>query len=676
MSLKNYPSFLLNLSEIEMYGVDKHFYQFKSFQLDVTERQLLHDGETVALTPKVFDVLAALVERAGHLVERDELLQIIWTDSFVEEANITRAIHTLRKTLGEGENGDKFIETVAKKGYRFVADVDEVIEPFTKNHENGDHNSSTIVETLTEIIPAEKLSATEFLIPPPEKDETVIPIVSKPKQKTRIILFTVGFLSAVFLLFLLSFNFQSKSSIATNDVKSIAVLPVKSLTAENRDEIYEFGIMDSLINQLSPVKGLIVRPLSATRQYADFSQDAIAAGREQKVDYVLASNYQILGGKIRITSQLINVQSGLVEETFKDEQNISSSFAVQDAFAANIGQKLVNKFNRKPNSLSAKRYTTNEEAYRLYLLGAALADKLTRDDARKATEYFEQAVKLDPNYAPAYAGLANVHTAVAFMGGGGNATEQYLKAKTAVEKALAIDDNLAEAHSYLGEIKVNFEWDFAGAEREHKRAVGLNPNSAAAHRMYALLLGFLGKFDEAIAEIKTAIDLEPASVLNHSIYGEILYYARRADEAITELERTAEMDSEFYFTYIWLSRSYRLKGDDDKAFEFFVKAQIIGGEKPDEINLWKTIYAKSGWRGISGRQLENAKANEKKGNPKYMQLAFFSIELGQRDEAFAYLEKALGERSLIMVTLNVNPRFDSLRSDPRFDDLVKRVGLK
>jgi DNA-binding winged helix-turn-helix (wHTH) protein/TolB-like protein/Tfp pilus assembly protein PilF len=665
MSLEKVPSFLLNFSEGEMGRKEMHSYTFKSFRLDLAERLLLNNSKPVPLTPKAFDVLVFLVEHSGHLVEKDELMQTVWADSFVEEANISRIIHTLRKALGEDENGNKYIETVAKSGYRFVAKVNEVREPVSEPPALAGGPIAAMSR------PPAYAGGSDLL-----HDETAVPPVTTPKHKTRVILFTVGFASAIFLIFLLSFNFQSKSSTGPNDVKSIAVLPLKPLTAENREPIYELGIADSLILKLSSAKGLIVRPLSATRQYADIEQDALAAGREQKVDYVLASNYQIADGKIRITSQLINVQSGLVEETFKDERENSSGFTVQDAVAANIGQSLLKKLNREPNNLSAKRYTTNEEAYRLYLLGAALADKLNQEDAPKAIEYFEQAIKLDPNYAPAYAGLANVYTAVAFVGGGGNSTEQYLKAKTAIEKALTIDDNLAEAHSYLGEIKTNYEWDFAGAEREHRKAVELNPNSAAAHRMYALLLCYLGRFDEAIAEIKTAIDLEPASVLNHSIYGEILYYARRPDEAITELERTAEMDPEFYFTYVWLSRSYRLKGSDDKAFGFFVQSQIIGGEEPDEINLWKTIYAKSGWRGISGRQLEKAKANEKKSKPNYNQLAFFSIELQQRDEAFAYLEKAFGERTMIMVTLNVNPRFDPLRSDPRFDNLLKRIGLK
>ena len=406
--------------------------------------------------------------------------------------------------------------------------------------------------------------------------------MSEPKRKTRLILFAVGFVSAIFLILLLSFNFQSESSINPNDFKSIAVLPVRPLTAENRDSIYENGIQDALINKLILVKGLKVRSLSATRQYADIAQDALAAGREQKVEYVLASNYQIADGKIRVTSQLINVQNGAVEEVFTVEENAANRFAVEDAVTANLGQSILKRLNREPNDLAVKHYTTNEEAYRLYLSGAFLADKRNRKDVEKAIENYERAIALDPNYALAYAGLANAQTAVS-VGGGGDMHEQYPKAKAAIEKALAIDDTLAEARSYSGEIKFVFEWDFAGAEREYKKAIELNPNSSAAHRMYSLLLYPLGRFDEAIAEIKTAIDLEPASVLNHRIYGQILYYARRYDEAVVELKRTIEMNADFSPAYKFLIFSYRAKGDDAEAFEWFVQQQTKIGDKPDEI---------------------------------------------------------------------------------------------
>jgi len=660
-----------------MNGEEKHFYQFKSFRLDLGERQLLNNGDAVSLTPKAFDVLAALVERSGHLIEKDELLRAVWFDSFVEEANVARIVHTLRKVLGEDENGNKFIETVAKKGYRFVAEVDEVREPITLKALMSE--PSAVAGGLTKRFESSASVSNDKLQPPATADGSDLPqkVVAlpefKPKHTTRFTLISVGFLSAVFLLLMMSFNWQSKSSLNPNEPKSIAVLPLKSLTAENRDAIYELGIADSLILKLSLAKGIIVRPLSATRQYTDVGQDPIAAGREQNVDYVLASNYQIADGRIRITSQLINVRSGLVEEVFKDEQNDSSIFAVQDAVAANFVQPLLERLNREASNSSAKRYTTNEEAYRLYLQGTALADKRNRKDFDRAIEYFEQAVNLDPNYAPAYAGLANVHTAIGGTSGG---IEDFQKARAAIEKALAIDDNLAEAHSYSGEIKVNYEWDFAGAEREHRKAIELNPNSSAAHRMYALLLGFLGRFDEAIAEIKIAIDLEPASALNHKIHGQILYYARRYDEAIVQLKRTVEMDADPPGAYINLVRSYRMKGENDQAFEWFVRSRPQQGDNAEQIQLLKTTYAQSGWRGIFEQRLEKLKEDEKNGKPNYNQLAGVSNELDNRDQTFAYLEKAFDKRGFVIYSLNVEPNFDSLRSDPRFDDLVKRVGLK
>ncbi len=655
-----------------MNGKEKHFYQFKSFRLDVEERQLLNNNETVSLTPKVFDVLAALVERGGHLVEKEELLRVVWTDSFVEEANISRIVHTLRKVLGEDDNGNKFIETVAKKGYRFVAKVDEVRE-VARDLDKNNQNPLTVVADLSEIFVAE--SAETDIQTPPETDNIAFPLVSRPKHTTRLILFAVGFVSAVSLILLLSFNRHPKSTFDPNEVKSIVVLPLKSLTTDSREPIYELGIADSLISKLRTAKNLVIRPMDATEQYVDVKKDAITIGKEQKVDYVLASNYQVEGGKIRIISQLINVENGTVEEVFNDEENTANRFAVQDAAAANIGQSILKQLNRESNNFAPKRYTENEEAFGLYWQGTVLADKRNRKDAEKAVEYFEQAVELDPNYTTAYAGLANAHTLMATTVGD-DSHEQYIKAKTAIEKALAIDDNLAEAHSYSGEIKWVCEWDFAGAEREHKRAIELNPNSSAAHRMYALYLVSMKRFDEAVAEIKTAVDLEPALGLNQRIYGQILYYDRRPDEAIARFKQTLEMDSDFTTTYFWLIGANRLKGNDAEAFDWFIQMQTKSGDKPDEIESWKTINAKSGWHGIFERQFEKAKEAEKNGKPNYNHLANLSIELGRRDEAFAYLEKTFLKRQWVMTMLNVNPRYDSIRSDPRFEDLVKRVGLK
>jgi DNA-binding winged helix-turn-helix (wHTH) protein/TolB-like protein/Tfp pilus assembly protein PilF len=682
MSLENSPSFLLDFSECEMTDEEKHFYQFKSFRLDVAERRLSRNGETLPLTPKAFDVLAALVGRGGHLVEKDELLKSVWADSFVEEANVARIVHTLRKVLGEDDNGNKFIETVAKKGYRFVAHVDEIREPVERNHENGNQNFAIAAEKLPETITAEnsfktvaakRFPETDSQISPTANDEIVSPPMFKPKHAARVFLFTVGFLSAVFLLLLMSFNWQSNSSLNPNEPKSIAVLPLKSLTTEKRDAIYELGIADSLILKLSTVKNLVVRSLSATQEYADVKKDAVAIGLEQKVDYVLASNYQIAEGKIRITSQLIKVSNGAVEEVFKDEQNISNAFAVQDAFAANIGRKLLQKLNREPNDLSAKRGTTNEEAYRLYLQGMNLTDTRNAKNARQAFELFEQAVRLDPNFAQAYVGLAySVNTFYDTS----NPHEDYVKSMDALRKALALDENLAEAHSFLGQLQHTYEWKRAEAEKSFRRAIELNPNSSFAHRFYALYLCDMGRFDEALAEMNLAIDLDPNSSWNQRLLGNIYYYARRYDEGIAQLKRTVEMDASHLPTYKWLYHCYEMKGDYAGAFEWFLRFQKQRGKSVEELNSWRTIFDESGWKSVLRRSLAEAKQTERAGKIQVMEAARLSAQLGDTEEAFAYLEKAFLNRELFINMLLIEPRLDSLRADPRFDDLVKRVRLK
>ena len=240
-----------------------------------------------------------------------------------------------------------------------------------------------------------------------------------------------------------------------------------------------------------------MRPLSVTQTYIEKDLDPVSVGREQKVDYVLASDYQIADGKIRILSRLINVSSGVVEADFQDEQVKSTIFAVQDQVAANIGHRLLNKLERTPGYFH-QRIPTNEESY--VLLAGRTLTKNTAKDAEKAVAYFEQAVALDPNYASAYAALASAHGTIAMSGG--DKREHYIKQRTAIEKALAIDENLPEAHSRLGMIKMNQDWDFDGAERAFRRALELDPSSAIGHREYAIYLNSMGRFDESIAEIR------------------------------------------------------------------------------------------------------------------------------------------------------------------------------
>lgn len=635
-------------------------FEFEGFRINIRERILTApSGDRVLLPEKAFETLAVLVRKAGQLVEKSELLDTVWPGSFVEENNLNKTIHILRKTLGEDTEAQRFIETVRKHGYRFVAEVREVFDDGLLTSEST---------------PAEEFIADLQISPASASAEDREPSTFPRSNVRPIWLLTFGTAAAVTLVAILGIAFlQPEKPFAGKDKTSIAVLPVKPIASANHDEIYEMGIAESLIHRLSVIKGFVVRPLNATRKYSGVEQDALTAGREQKVDYVLALNYQLADGKIRVTAQLFNVVSGQIEETFKIEKNAANIFAMQDAVASEVGAILQARFAAASSGQVVKRGTDNEEAYRLYLQGTALADKHHQKDVRKAIDYFEQAILLDPNYALAYAKLANAQTAMV-SNGGEESREQYHIAKAAIEKAVTIDQTLAESHSYLGEIKSYFEWNFAEAEREHRIAISLAPHSSAAHRIYALMLNSVGRHDESIAEIKTAIDLEPASVLNQLVFGRILLFARRYDQAIIQLERVTEMETDRFFAYQSLSVVYRLNGDDDKAFESLMKAWTLSRNDPDRIDSWKTTYAESGWKGVLERQLEEARAKEKKGEPNFGQLLNLTSELGQREEAFTYLEKSI-EQGKSMSLLKVHPRFDPLRSDPRFDEMLRRVGF-
>ncbi|MCA1623904.1 MAG: protein kinase, partial [Acidobacteria bacterium] len=465
-----------------------------------------------------------------------------------------------------------------------------------------------------------------------------------------------------------------KTPSSADGKKSIAVLPLKPINTANRDELYEIGIADSLIHRLSSMKGIVVRPLSATRKYADIAQDPLVAGREQQVDYVLGSNYQIAGGKIRVTAQLLNVAGGQIEESYTIEKDVTNVFAMQDAIAGEIGKFLQSHFVVTSGTPAATRGTDNEEAYRLYLQGMYLADIHTLSTSQKAVKVLERAVELDPDYAQAWAGKAYAHRAVAnFIGRSVSTHEDTQKSMEAIKRALSLDENLAEAYSTLCENKMYYEYDFVEAESACKRGIELNPNSPLAHQVYSRFLVSRGRFDEAITEIKTTIDLEPASLFYNSLYGINLYYARRYPEAIAQFKRVLAMDENFGNARYWLYVTLAVQGNELEAFELFMK-WLAKEYKADEatIQAYRAAYQTSGWRGV---MQEQAKRYEQS-NGRYFEGVVFNAQAGNKDKAFEYLEKSYQRREMWMAYLQVDPRLDSLRGDPRFDELVRRVGLK
>ncbi|HET6975406.1 MAG TPA: protein kinase [Pyrinomonadaceae bacterium] len=448
--------------------------------------------------------------------------------------------------------------------------------------------------------------------------------------------------------------------------KSIAVLPLKPIDATNRNEVYEIGIADSLIYRLGLMKEFFVRSLNATRKYADLTQDPIAVGREQQVDYVLASNYQLDSGKIRITWQLLNVASGQVEEIHKTENDIGDLFAMQDAVASEVENILLARFVSTSSTLAAKRRTTNEEAYRLYLQGMYLANKRNPTDARKAVETLEQAVRLDPNYAVAWAGLAY---ALRPVGPVKRNNEAHQRAIEAINKALALDENLADAYSTLCENQMYFEYDFAGAEQSCKRAIELDPDSSQAHDIYSRYLLSRGHFDQAITEIKSAIDLEPTSLYSQRNLGLELFIARRYSESVVQLKRVVAMDKNFDTAQFWLSTALAMQGNESEAFEWLMKLLALRAVDDETVQAYRMAFQMSGWQGVLR---ERAERFRKSGEDDIDGAAYYA-QTGNKDKAFECLERVYLNRNLWMAYLRVDPRLDALRDDARFDELVRRV---
>lgn len=668
---------------------NQHFYQFKEFRLDIIERKLLRGSTSISLTPKVFDVLAVLVERGGHLVEKDELLRLVWEDAFVEEANVARVIHSLRKILGEdGEN--KFIETVPKKGYRFVAEV-EKINVFVPS-QNGfaveaqtvltKTNGNSLLPNGNGRIKTEKQngSRTAELIDEVFFPKTVDAQMQGEHSGRRSGKLWVSGIVVIFTLLLTGIWFYDDVWLVKDtedETKSIAVLPLKPIGGETRDPIYELGIAESLILKLSSAKDLTVRPLSATRKYLELDQNPTDAGREQQVDFILSSNYQISGGKIRVTSQLINIKTGSVEEVFKSEKNSSNVFLMQDALANEIGNTLLARFGKRENSMIARRGTSNEEAYRLYLQAAFIFDQWNKTEIGTAIEYLERAVKLDPNFAQAYVFLGYAYR---FSPGKtfGAPPEQFLKSKEAIKKALALDENLADAHAVSGMLKSGYESDFAGAENDFRRALEMNSESPMAVALYANFLIISGRFDEAIVQNKKAMEIDPAAATHQINHGVILYYAHRYTEAVAHFKGLIEKDKNFSYAYFWLWLLYDLKNDEAQAFDWFIKYQTQIKTPPETVQIYQNTYQKSGWKGVMREMIvqdEKRIITDDYSGLLYG-IACFHARLGNKEKAFEYLEKVYAERLSTITLIKVDPFLDSLHGDPRFEKLVSRVGLK
>ena len=496
----------------------RRVYEFGQFRLDQAERLLSRNGEAVSLTPKVFDTLLLLIQNAGHLVDKEELMKAIWPDSFVEEANLNRSISTLRRVLGEAPTGPRYIETVPKRGYRFIAAVTE--------SEKDELAPQTEIQASTQAAEGLKPVRLEAL------DDSSAKAIWK-RSWFVLALASIALISGLVYVF----AFRKSSSVeAAPEVKSLAVLPFKPIGSGSEDETLQLGMADTLITRLSNVRGIKVRPTSAVLKYNSADYDPIEAGRALRADAVLEGSVQKVKDRIRITVRLFRVTDETPLWSGGFDESVKDLLSIEDSISERVVQALRLHLGRGEREALISHQTSSTQAYEYYMKGRYFWNQRSREGLIKATDYFEKAITADPSYTQAYAGLADCYT-LQTNSGIFPRDEGYSKAKAVAKKALELDDHLAEAHASLGFILELYDWDWQGAESQFKRAIELNPNYATAHQWYGQMFGRMGKIDDAIREVKLAQELDPLSPIIYEALGSEYYCLGQFDQATEHIGR-------------------------------------------------------------------------------------------------------------------------------------------
>ena len=642
-----------------------HIYEFGDFRLDAAKRLLLNSvGEIVPLMPKAFDTLLYLVRHNGKVIEKDELMREIWPDTIVEENNLTQNISILRRVFGEKPGEHRFIVTVPGCGYKFVAEVQEKSEPpALAGGLNRTENRPRINTDDRGFETDELKSNTDNQITKDNGKRT-------KDGKTNRFWLMAGFGVFIIGLGLLGlYSWQGNEKSAAAPIKTVAVLSFKPLVAENRNEALELGMAETLISKLSGGEKITVRPLSAIRRYDSVEQDSLIAGRELNVEAVLDGTIQISGERIRVSARLLRVGDGRQLWTGQFDEKFTDIFAVQDSISERVAAALKIRFG----NAEKKRPTENIEAYQLYMKGRYHALNLTRAETDKGIDYFQQAIAIDPNYALAYVGLAEAYLPMALTSGVPS-SEVMPKAKAAALRAVEIDETLVEAHAALGYTIFWYDWDWQAAEKQYLRALELNPNSAEAHFGYAHLLSNTARHAPALAEIKLSRELDPLALRTGALEGQILFFAGRNDEALDRLNKTIDLNPNFWLSHLFISGVYIEKRMHAEAIAAAQKAEELSGNSLSEAYR---AYALAKWG-----KLEAARAVLDKllklSNERYVPPYTFALVyngLGESDKALDYLEKGFAEKNVLMVFLKVDPKWNNLRNEPRFIELMRRMKL-
>jgi len=621
-----------------MANVEKHFYEFGAFHIDTVERLLFRGEEKIPLTPKAIDTLLALLENKGRVLDKDELLKMVWPDTFVEEGALARNVSALRKVLGNGADDFQYIETIPKRGYRFVAPVKDLTPPDDVEVEPEEVETEELDDGRKWLSRAAWLIATALLV--------LLAVLAYPRVRQ-----------------IITSSFQPR-------VKSLAVLPLRSASNDAGQEYFTEGMTEELINTLAKIEPLRVISLTSAMTYKGTNKTLPQIAKELNVDAIVEGSVLKFENKVRIAVQLVEGSTERQLWAERYEEDLRDVLALQEQVASAIAGEVQLKLDRN----RAQPRQVNPEAYLACSYGRYYWNKRTPEGFQKGIEYFQRAISKDPTYAPAYAGLAEAYALL------GSASYDVLpprqampKAKEAALEAVKLDKSLAEGHTALAYVLLSYDWNLPAAERELKQAIRLNPSYATAHHWYAHYFLAKGQPEQALAEIKRAQVLDPVSLGINVGLGWYLYHERRYDQAIEQYRLAIEVNPNFWMAHCTLGMAYVQKQQYAEALAEFTKAAALSGSPTFAIANIASAHALSGKTAEARQELARLENTAKQHYVPAIYIAALYLALGDNDHGMTWTQKAYEERSDYMVYLKTEPAFDRLRPDPRFQHLLQLI---
>ena len=629
---------------------EKHIYEFGAFRVDTEERLLRRGEEVLPLTPKAIDTLLALISSPGQMLEKDRLMKMVWPDTFVEEGALTRNVSVLRKMLGEGPDDSQFIETIPKRGYRFVAPVREVSEDAAIRPDTAPNAA-------------------------PEATKDKEPGESAAQASWSPIAWIGVALAVALVAALISFWLPKRSTgVAGGVVRSLAVLPFTNLSSDAAQDYLSEGMTEALVTSLSHIGTLRVISLASVTPPAGEKKSLVDRAREWKAEVVLRGTVLRTTDRVGIHAELVDAGTGAVYWSDNYERNMGDALGLQSEVAGAIVREIRVKLTPKEAQFLAQTRKVNPEALNAYMKGRYFWNRRTEETLQSAVRSFQQAIDLEPNYALAYSGLADSYALLGTNGSDGMAGAKALPlAKAAASRALKLDDSLAEAHASLAYVHMSFEWDLPAAQKEFERAIELNPGYATAHHWYSHYFLAAGRPDQAMEEMKRAHDLEPLSLIINVGIGWCLYYSRQYDQAIEQYRSTLEMDPSFPLAHLTLGRAYQQNKMYPQAVEEFQKAVEFSGSDPGTVAGLASAYADAGRMPEARREIVRLTEMAKR---RYVPAIFFADvyrAVGDKRQLLDWARKAIDDRSDYMVYVRADPALESVRRDPDFAKLLDRI---